>query len=428
MKRISKTEIKEMRSQSKKNRIMFAFTLPTVILYTIFFLVTMLIGVYYSFTDWNGISKDYTFVGLKNYVKVLTDERFREALWFNIGYTIALVVLLIVIPLTIALALNRIRRLSTLFRSIYFIPAVISMVTVGLIWNELFYRAVPAIGEMLNIEALSTSPLGNPKLAAIAIMVVNIWQGCAIPTVLFIAGLQSVPKDLLEAATIDGAGNWARFWNVIIPYLIPVLNMVIITQAKAGLTVFDYIKVMTNGGPAQSTEAVVMEYPEDRSARNVELEYFLGDSLLVVPVFDQEDEIDVYLPNGQWIDLFTHERIKGGRWVKRKIELDKIPVFIRQNKMIPMLTKIPENIEEKYENLDVILFCEDEIRDTYIDDGNVQNLKAKIEEGTLFINTDMDASYFTVYAEKCLDNAVVNGQNWEIKKEKEGYYKIALEK
>lgn len=173
---------------------------------------------------------------------------------------------------------------------------------------------------------------------------------------------------------------------------------------------------------------VVMEYPEDRSARNVELEYFLGDSLLVVPVFDQEDEIDVYLPNGQWIDLFTHERIKGGRWVKRKIELDKIPVFIRQNKMIPMLTKIPENIEEKYENLDVILFCEDEIRDTYIDDGNVQNLKAKIEEGTLFINTDMDASYFTVYAEKCLDNAVVNGQNWEIKKEKEGYYKIALEK
>lgn len=90
MKRISKTEIKEMRSQSKKNSIMFAFTLPTVILYTIFFLVTMLIGVYYSFTDWNGISKDYTFVGLKNYVKVLTDERFREALWFNIGYTIAL--------------------------------------------------------------------------------------------------------------------------------------------------------------------------------------------------------------------------------------------------------------------------------------------------------------------------------------------------
>lgn len=256
MKKSDEKGARRMHSQSRKNRIMFAFTLPTVILYTIFFLITMLIGVYYSFTDWNGISRDYKFVGLSNYTKVLTDERFRSALVFNIGYTIALVVLLIVIPLVIALALNRVKRLSTLFRSIYFIPAVISMVTVGLIWNELFYRAVPVMGEILKIDALSTSPLGNPKLAAAAIMLVNVWQGCAIPTVLFIAGLQSVPKDLLEAATIDGAGNWGRFWNVTIPYLIPVLNMVIITQAKAGLTVFDYIKVMTNGGPAQATEAV----------------------------------------------------------------------------------------------------------------------------------------------------------------------------
>ena len=242
---------------SKREAIWFyIFVSPWVLGFLFFSLGPMIASLFYSFTDWNGISKDYTFVGLENYVKVLTDERFREALWFNIGYTIALVVLLIVIPLMIALALNRIKRLSTLFRSIYFIPAVISMVTVGLIWNELFYRAVPVMGEMLNIEVLSTSPLGNPKLAAIAILMINIWQGCAIPTVLFIAGLQSVPKELLEAATIDGAGNWARFWNVIIPYLIPVLNMVIITQAKAGLTVFDYIKVMTNGGPAQSTEAV----------------------------------------------------------------------------------------------------------------------------------------------------------------------------
>lgn len=126
---------------------------------------------------------------------------------------------------------------------------------------------------------------------------------------------------------------------------------------------------------------VVMEYPEDRSARNVELEYFLGDSLLVVPVFDQEDEIDVYLPNGQWIDLFTHERIKGGRWVKRKIELDKIPVFIRQNKMIPMLTKIPENIEEKYENLDVILTyaTENKFGVAAINTLNIETVKYVIE-------------------------------------------------
>ena len=256
---MSRNEQKPTAGKKKRRRkdlVMFLFSLPTLILYTVFFLITMLIGVYYSFTNWNGISPKYKFVGFKNYINVLTDSRFRTALLFNIGYKIALVVLLVVIPLIIALALNRIKRFSTLFRSVYFIPAVISMVTVGLIWNELFYRAVPVIGKALGIGALSSSPLGNPKLAAAAILLVHVWQGCAIPTVLFIAGLQSVPKDLLEAATIDGAGSWARFKNVTIPYLIPVLNMVIITQAKAGLTVFDYIKVMTNGGPGQATEAV----------------------------------------------------------------------------------------------------------------------------------------------------------------------------
>lgn len=228
MKRISKTEIKEMRSQSKKNSIMFAFTLPTVILYTIFFLVTMLIGVYYSFTDWNGISKDYTFVGLKNYVKVLTDERFREALWFNIGYTIALVVLLIVIPLTIALALNRIRRLSTLFRSIYFIPAVISMVTVGLIWNELFYRAVPAIGEMLNIEALSTK-LKLCNIPGLIIMCVTLASSQGV--FLLVNYIRSVPRDLEEAAYIDGCGTVKAYVKIVLPMIKPILATIFVLNA-----------------------------------------------------------------------------------------------------------------------------------------------------------------------------------------------------
>jgi len=239
-----------------KDRTMFLFTLPTVILYTIFFTVTVLLGIYYSFTNWKGISKAYGFVGLKNYFTVLTDPRFRHAIGFNIVYTVLVVGLMVVISMIIALALNRLTRLSTLFRSIYFIPAIISMVTVGLIWNELFYRAIPLVGKALGIGWLSSSLLGSPQTAMPAILLVNLWQGCAIPTVLLLAGLQSVPKDLYEAATIDGAGSWNKFKHVTIPYLIPVLNMIIITQTKAGLTVFDYIKVMTDGGPAQSTEAI----------------------------------------------------------------------------------------------------------------------------------------------------------------------------
>ena len=248
--------VKKYSKPKRSTKVMFLFTLPTVVLYTMFFAITMIIGVYYSFTNWNGISKKYKMVGFKNYVTVITDERFVKALGFNIIYTILLVSFVILLSLLIALALNKVLKLSTLFRSVFFIPAVISMVTVGLIWNELFYRAVPVLGQFLGIGWLQTSLLGNPRTAMLAILIVNLWQGCAIPTVLFLAGLQSVPSDLLEAATIDGANNRQKFMSVTIPYLIPVFNMVIITQAKAGLTVFDYIKVMTNGGPGQATEAI----------------------------------------------------------------------------------------------------------------------------------------------------------------------------
>ena len=187
---------------------------------------------------------------------VIKNSRFRNAIWFNIRYMVLLVIFVVIISLIIAMALNRTKVCSTLFRSIYFVPAVLSLVTVALIWNELFYRVVPVLGQKLKIDWLSSSLLGNPKTAMYAILAVNIWQGCSIPTVLFLAGLQSVPTELYEAATVDGAGRWERFKNITVPFLIPVLNMVIITQIKSGLTVFDYIKAMTDGGPGNATEAV----------------------------------------------------------------------------------------------------------------------------------------------------------------------------
>ena len=132
----------------RKNAVMVAFTLPVFLLYIFFFVVVMVLGVYYSMTNWTGIATTYKFIGLQNYVTVLQDERFWQAIWFNIRYTIMLDIGVILISLLIALALNNLKgKTSTLFRSIFFIPAVLSLVTVGLIWNELFLRAFPHIGE-----------------------------------------------------------------------------------------------------------------------------------------------------------------------------------------------------------------------------------------------------------------------------------------
>lgn len=235
---------------------LFLFTVPVVFMYTVFFLITMLVGVYYSFTNWNGISKSYNFVGFQNYIKALHTTRFISALRFNFLYTFLFVIILIVISLIIAVCLHNLLKAKTIFRSIYFMPAVLSMVTVGLIWNELFYRVFPIIGKTLNIGWLSNSLLGNKNTAMFAILLVNLWQGCSIPIVLFLAGLQSVPTELYEAAIVDGARAWDKFKNITIPFLIPVLNIVIITQVKGGLTIFDYIKAMTDGGPGGATEAV----------------------------------------------------------------------------------------------------------------------------------------------------------------------------
>ncbi|HJC90734.1 MAG TPA: sugar ABC transporter permease [Candidatus Mediterraneibacter excrementigallinarum] len=240
----------------QRNHILFLFTLPIVIMYCVFFIVPLLMGMKNSFTDWSGTSPEYDFIGIQNYIDIFQDERFRNALIFNFKYTILLTVGTVVISLIIALILNQKLKGRTFLRSIYFLPAILSLVTVGLIWNELFYRVTPMIGEATGLKIFESSWLGDPKLAMYAILIVNLWQGCATPIVLLIAGLQSVPQDLYEAAQIDGANAWDRFKSITVPYLIPVLNIVIVTSVKAGLTTFDYIKAMTDGGPMQATESV----------------------------------------------------------------------------------------------------------------------------------------------------------------------------
>ena len=125
----------------QRNHVLFLFTLPIVIMYCIFFIVPLLMGMKNSFTDWSGTSPEYNFIGIQNYVDIFQDERFRNALVFNFKYTILLTIGTVVISLIIALILNQKLKGRTFLRSIYFLPAILSLVTVGLIWNELFLQS-----------------------------------------------------------------------------------------------------------------------------------------------------------------------------------------------------------------------------------------------------------------------------------------------
>ena len=234
------------------------FCLPGFIAYCVFLIFPILMGIYYSFMDWNGISKSYNFIGFANYAKLFTDKKFGEALLFNFRYTIMLIIGVVVISVVLALLLNKEFKGRSFLRTLYFLPAVLSMITVSLVFKQVFFYVLPAIGKALGIEALSTNILASKQNAIYGVLFVHLWQGVALPTLLFLAGLQTIPTELYEAAAIDGANGWQQFKHITVAYLIPTLSVVLVLLVKQGLMVFDYVKSMTAGGPGTATQTIAL--------------------------------------------------------------------------------------------------------------------------------------------------------------------------
>ncbi|MEK8127972.1 sugar ABC transporter permease [Paenibacillus filicis] len=234
----------------------FLFTLPAVALYSVFFVYAVIVGINYSFTDWNGISKGYQYIGFDNYTSLFQNPNFWQSLQITGKYAVMLVIGVMLLSLILALSLNSLRFFKTLVKSVYFLPAMISAVTLSLIWDQMFYRLTPKIGEALNIAALMQSPLASPKYALIAIVLVNIWQAVALPTLIFIAGLQSVPEELYESARMDGATTWGRFRFITLPFLVPTITVNMVLAIKAGVTSFDYAYTLTGGGPIKASNLI----------------------------------------------------------------------------------------------------------------------------------------------------------------------------
>lgn len=268
---------------SKKSISMFLFTVPATVLYCIFFIYPIVIGIMYSFTDWNGLAKDFKFVGLANYIEAFSNSRFQNAVKFNIKFTILAVILIVGISLILALIFNSDIRFKSFFRGIFFFPAVLGMLVVGLIFNEIFYRVVPVIGQALNISWLSTNILASKSTAMYGVLIVHVWMAVAMATVMLLAGLQSTPMELYEAAELDGANKWQRFKFITMPFLLPVLSVVVILQIKSGLTVYDIIVALTNGGPGGATESLAMLI-YNHGFKEVKFSYAIAEAIILTIV------------------------------------------------------------------------------------------------------------------------------------------------
>ena len=241
----------------------FIITLPALALYTFFYIYSVAVGFFYSATDWDGLSRKFNIVGLANYVKVLSNKRFYDSALITLRYALILVVGTILLGVLLAVAVNSVKHFKTFFKSMFFFPAMISSVAIALIWDQVFYRALPGIATFLGSTEVFKSPLGDRNMALYAILFVHLWQSLALPTVIFLAGMQSIPAELYESAVIDGASMFNQFRYVTLPYLVPTITVNAILALKGGITAFDYAFALTGGGPARSTMLIGIKIYQD---------------------------------------------------------------------------------------------------------------------------------------------------------------------
>jgi raffinose/stachyose/melibiose transport system permease protein len=237
----------------------YLFLLPAVALYAMFMIYPFFQSIYLSFTDWNGADPVKNWVGLENYRNLWSDDLLWKSLWHNAIWVVIGTLGPLILGFLLAVLLAVRPRGFTLFRTVYFMPQVLSSVVIAIVWgwiyNPLFgilNKGLDAVG----LDAWTRGWLGDPDWALYAVLVAAMWAQTGFVFVIFLAGLQNVSRDLIEAATLDGANAWQRFWDVTLPQMANVVNVVAALLLIGGFSVFDIIFVMTGGGPANATEVI----------------------------------------------------------------------------------------------------------------------------------------------------------------------------
>lgn len=242
-----------MKNMNDRERTFLLMTVPILILFFLFNTLPLIKGAIYSFTNFKGYGT-YDWVGIRNYIDLFQDGRVGKSYWFTFKLAFVSTIVVNVISLILALGLNSKIKFKSTLRGLYFIPNILGALVVGYIFNYFFTYILPAIVQMMGGEG--TSMLASTKWAWVAIMIVCAWQSIAMNTIIYISGLQTVPEDVYEAGSIDGATGWAQFKNLTFPLILPFFSINMVLCMKNFLMVFDQIMALTKGGPAQSTESI----------------------------------------------------------------------------------------------------------------------------------------------------------------------------
>lgn len=247
------------------------FIFLSLVLYVVFYMVPSAMGLAYSFTDWNAMNSEVHFIGLAHFRDIFTNERYLRVIYNTIIFALATTVLKNVLGLGMALALNKGFKTRNILRTLFFFPVMLSPLIIGLVFKSIFNPQTGVINMALGVMGLSGLQrdwLGDTGTALAAVVMVEVWRLVGQNMVIYIAGLQAISDDYLEAADIDGATYFQKLRYVMIPQLMPSITINLVLNLIAGLKVFDLVFVLTNGGPARATEALnTVIYKEYSSGR-----------------------------------------------------------------------------------------------------------------------------------------------------------------
>ncbi|RKF26288.1 sugar ABC transporter permease [Micromonospora globbae] len=234
------------------------FAAPAMLLFAFVVLVPSARGVYYAFTDWDGLSPDLSFVGLDNFAGIARDPDAVQAIWHTVVIAVSITIIQNGIGLLLALGVNSLIKSRTVLRVFLFAPAVVTPIVTAYLWRNLLGPdgAVNSLLGAVGLGRWGQDWLGDPQLALWSIVAVIVWQFAGYSMVIFLAGLQSVPKELYEAAAIDGSGPVRRFWSVIRPQLAPAITINLMLSIIGGIKLFDQVYALTGGGPGHATDTI----------------------------------------------------------------------------------------------------------------------------------------------------------------------------
>lgn len=265
----------------RRNLVLVLFCAPALIVYLVFKLIPAISGIGYAMTDWNGLSKDYSFVFLNNFIELFGDKYFWDSMLFTLKYVVVIVVVANVVALLLAAAIESRRRGKGIYRTIYYMPNMISMVIGGYMWMFIFTQVLYYMADNWGMAFLDHSWIGDPRYSFWAIIIVSTWSMTGYLMIIYMAALQGVPADLIEAAELAGANSRQCFFRVTLPLIMPAVTICVFWTLNSGFQVFDVIYSLTGGGPGRQTQSVAMNIYEEAFRGNIRYGYATAKSTIL---------------------------------------------------------------------------------------------------------------------------------------------------